>query len=153
MPLQAQHAAGSVLHNDHSDAVAKAKRLFFSVDDFEQINVMRVRLAMVEPHVHAQEFTADCLSDFGFEIVDQAKALKASLQRLCVKHEGRRHNDRIHQPRQGEDKVDPERWEHVRQIGIGGTSDNLQCCYAQLTHIDFNMRLETCGWGGEVGCE
>ena len=103
---------------------------------------------MMEPHVHAHEFTADCLSDFGFEIVDHAKALKEALQRLCVKHEGRRNHDRIHLPRQGEEKIDPGRWEHVRQIGIGGTSDNLQCCFIQLTQIDM---VCVCGVGGSLG--
>ena len=133
MPLQAQHAAGCVLHNDHSDAIAKAKRLFFSVDDFEQINVLRVRLAMLKPHVHVQEFTADCISDFGFEIDDHAKAIRESLRRLCVKHEGRRSHDQIHRPRCGEDEINSDRWEHVQQITIGGTSDNLQCWPWKIT--------------------
>ena len=52
---------------------------FFSVGDFEQINVLRVRLAMVEPRVHAQEFTADLFVDFGFEIVDHATVIKEPL--------------------------------------------------------------------------
>ena len=118
MPLQAQHAAGCLLHNDHSDALAKARRLFFSIDDFEQINVLRGRLAMVKPHVHVQEFTADCISDFGFEIEDHAKAIKESLRRLCVKHDGRRSHDQIHRPQRGKDEINTDRWEHVQQITI-----------------------------------
>ena len=141
-----QHAAGCVLHNDHSDAVAKSRRLFSSVGAFVQINNLRERLAMVEPRVHAQEFTADCLSDFGFEIVDHATAMKESLRRPCVKHEWRRTNDCIHQPPEGEGKVDIRRWELLQQITAGGTSDNLRLCFSQLGLIDFTKES-----GGEVG--
>jgi hypothetical protein len=136
--MQYQHAAGCVLHNDHSDAVAEARRLFFTVDDMEQINVLRIRFALVKPHVHTKEFTADCLSDFGFEIQDHATAIKDALQRLCVKHEGRRSNNKCHERLKGEDKLDPKRWDNVKQITIGGTSDNLQCFLSHFAQYKFS---------------
>ena len=116
-----QRSVGAVLHNDHVDLTQRAKRLFFSFDDMDQINTLRVRVSFMQPTVGSREFFADAILDFGFDIEDQANVVRRSLQQLCVKSTAPpKSGGRAVGVHPASSAVDPERWAHVQAITTGG---------------------------------
>ena len=122
-------SVGAVLREDHRALLRKAERLTFSVDERDQVFLMRVRVAFTKPEVGAAEFVAGLLRDYGTSTEASVDATWRCFRDLCTVHGQGRHSGS--QP-DGAPSVDEALLEHVKKITIAGASDG---CAAAMKAI------------------
>ena len=122
-------SVGAVLREDHRALLRKAERPTFSVDERDQVFLMRVRVAFTKPEVGAAEFVAGLLRDYGTSTEASVDATWRCFRDLCTVHGQRRNSGS--QP-DGAPSVDEALLEHVKKITIAGASDG---CAAAMKAI------------------